>query len=244
MTVSVAITEPFKVAVMVTVVCAVTELVVTVNAPVVLPAGIGILDKMNVATDGLLLESSTTVGPSGAWLRVTVPLTDAPPSIIVGGPKTMDSTCAAVTGSTVSVAMAVPFSVAVNVTVVCVTTVEVVIVNVAETAPAGMVRLEVEIVATAVFGFVSATVEPPEGAADEIVTVPVEVPLTPPSTSEGISVRDTTLGGGGGTFAVTALPVTPEHASGRDARIKISRTRHAEHAALRLVGVTERRFVL
>jgi len=210
--VNVAFTVLFRVAVMVTVVCAVTEPVVTVNAPVVLPAAIGTLAEMNEASAGLLLESSTTVGPSGAWLRVTVPLTDAPPSMIVGGPIVMVCTCAAVVGSTVSVAIAVPFRVAVICTVVCAGTPTVLIVNVPEAEPEGINSMVVESVATDVFELARVTVAPPEGAAEEIITVPVEVPLTPPSTSDGITVRDTTLGGGGGSFPVTALPFTPEHA--------------------------------
>jgi len=210
--VRVAFTEPFRVAVMVTVVCAVTEPVVMVNAPVVLPAAIGTLEETNEASAALLLESSTTVGPSGAWVSVTVPLTDDPPSMMVGGPIVTDATCAAVVGSTVSVAIAVPFRVAVICTVVCVGTPTVLIVTVPEVAPEGIASMVVESVATDVFELARVTVAPPDGAAEEIVTVPVEVPLTPPSTSDGISVTDTTLGGGGGSCTVTALPFTPEHA--------------------------------
>jgi hypothetical protein len=78
-TVSVAVTDPFSVAVVVTIVCDETLLVVTVNAPVVLPEGMGTLEDTNVATVGSLLESSTTVGFIGICVRVTVPFRDAPP---------------------------------------------------------------------------------------------------------------------------------------------------------------------
>jgi hypothetical protein len=233
--VSVALTVPFRLAVIVTVICEVTEPVITVNAPVVLPAGIGILEETNEASAGLLLDSSTTVGPSGAWDRETVPLTDAPPSMMAGGPIVMDATCAAVVASTVSVAITVPLSVALICTVVCAGTPTVVIVNVPEVEPEGITSMVVASVATDGFELASVTVAPPEGAAEEIVTVPVEVPLTPPWTSEGISVRDTTLGGGGGSFTATALPLTPEHAQLTEQRTARSAARQTRSASISLI---------
>lgn len=138
----------------------------------------------------------------------------------------MDCTCAVVTGSTVRVAINVPFSVAMICTVVCVGTVRVLIENVAEREPAGIVNVELATVATLVFELESATVTPPDGAAAEIVTVPVEVPFAPPSTSTGESVREVTLGAGGGCCAVTAFG-TPEQAIDRELRVAISMARHS-----------------
>jgi hypothetical protein len=135
--------------------------------------------------------------------------------MIVGGPRVMDCTCAAVTGSTVSVAVTIPFSVAVIETIVCVGTAEVLMVKVPDTEPAAIARLEVERVATLVFALASVTITPPDGAAEVSVTVPVEVPPGPPSTSGGEIESDFTAGGGGGVCTFTASG-TPEHAHPRE----------------------------
>ena len=133
----------------------------------------------------------------------------------------MDCTCAVVTGSTVSEAITVPFRVAVIATLVCVGTPNVLIEKVPESAPAAIARVEVVGEATAVFALDIATVTPPAGAAEERVTVPVEVPPGPPSTSEGDSVRDATLGGGGGSCILTASG-TPVHPQATEQRAAIS----------------------
>lgn len=161
--------------------------------------------------------------------------------MIVGGPRVMDCTCAAVTGSTVSEAVTVPFSVAVMLTLVCAGTAVVLIVNIPETAPAAIVKLEVESEATVVFALASVTTTPPEGAAEVSVTVPVEVPPGPPSTSKGERESDFAAGGGGGVCTFTALG-TPEHATAAQQATATSAPRQVFCASLHFragkVGLT------
>jgi hypothetical protein len=78
-TVSVALTVLFSVAEMMTGVCVVTAVVVTVKVPLVVLAAIGTLDDTSEATEGVPLVSWTTVGVSGAELSVTVPVMGCPP---------------------------------------------------------------------------------------------------------------------------------------------------------------------
>ena len=67
-----------------TVVDAVTVLVLTVNVALVAPAATVTLEG-TVATDVLLLESATCAPPDGAGpLSVTVPVEDFPPVTLVG----------------------------------------------------------------------------------------------------------------------------------------------------------------
>src|SRR5436190_24326744 len=69
---------------MVTVVDAVTALVLTVNVALVAPAATVTLEG-TVATDVLLLESATCAPPDGAGpLSVTVPVEESPPVTVVG----------------------------------------------------------------------------------------------------------------------------------------------------------------
>jgi len=186
----------FKDAVIVTTVCEVTVVVVTVNVPVVCPAAIGTLDDTKFATVGRLLVSSTTAGVVGARVRVTFPDTVPPLSTLVGGPIVMDCTCAVVGGSTFNAAEAVAVSVAEMLTVVCVVTEKVLIMNVADVWPEGMTTVGLGSDAVCVVSLESVTVAPVEGAAAEMITVPVDI--CPPSTSDGESTTLVTLGAGGG----------------------------------------------
>ena len=142
--------------------------------------------------------------------------------MIVGGPRTMDCTWAAVTGSTVIVDIAVPLSVAVICAAVCEGTVSVVIVKVPETAPGGIVRVGVETVATCVFELERATVTPPVGTIEDSMTVPTDVPLTPPWTSAGERETAVTLGGGGGSWPEDD-PGMPEQAIASELRAATSK---------------------
>jgi hypothetical protein len=102
---AVLVTPP-RVAVMVTAVEDVTEVVVTVNAALVEPAATVTLAG-TVATFVLLLESVTAAPPAGATpLKVTVPCEDTPPVTLVGLRASDASVTAPVEpGVTVSVAV-------------------------------------------------------------------------------------------------------------------------------------------
>jgi hypothetical protein len=207
-TVKLAVTGLFRVAVIVTVVGDVTPAVTTENAPVIWPAANEMLDEANVATLGLLLESVTTAGPVGARLSVIVPATVDPPSTLAGGPMVMDCTCAAVRGSTFNAAETVAVRVAEMFTVVCVAGAKVLIMKVADVWPAGITTVGLGSDAVCEVSLESATVAPLEGAAAEIITVPVDV--CPPSTSAGESITPVTLGGGaGGTLEPIPAPPIP-----------------------------------
>lgn len=83
---------------------------VTANDPLVLPAPTVTLDG-SVASDGLLLESDTTVPPDGAALvNVTVPCDVLPPTTLEGLSEMAASVGALVPGVTVRTAPHVVFS--------------------------------------------------------------------------------------------------------------------------------------
>jgi hypothetical protein len=83
---------------------------VTENDPPVLPAPTVTLDG-TVATDGLLLESDTTVPPDGAALvSATVPCDELPPTMLEGLNEMAESVGVLVPGVTVRTAPQVVFS--------------------------------------------------------------------------------------------------------------------------------------
>ena len=155
--------------------------VVIANVAVVAPAGT--VTETGTLAETLELVSVTTTPPAGAApLRVTVPVTPAPPTTDAGLTVTDVSETDAAAGFTVSAAVleTTPL-VAVIVTAVTAVTVVVVTLNVAVVAPAATVT-DTGIVAAALLD-ASVTTMPPAGAADNKVTVPV---LTvPPVTDVG-----------------------------------------------------------
>ena len=158
-----------------------TPLVVIVKVALVDPAGIVTLAG-TCATGTLLLCRVTTAPPAGAApFKVTVPVELFPPTTDVGF-LAMEERVGALT---VSVVVIVSPYVPDIVTDVLVDTGLVVIVNVAEVAPAATVTLA-GTCATAVLLLWSVTVAPPEGAAPLKVTVPLDVP--PPTTEVGLLV--------------------------------------------------------
>ena len=173
---------------MVTVVDAVTTLVLTVKVAVVTPAGTATLEATLAAP--LLLESATCAPPVGAGpLSVTVPVEDcAPPTPLVGFSVSEESEGAGgEAGVTVSEAVLVtPPWAAEIATVVDAATALVLTVKVALVAPAGTAKLEGTLAAPLLLE--SATCAPPAGAAPLNVTVPVEE--FPPVTLVGFSESD------------------------------------------------------
>ena len=80
---SVAVAEPFRVAVMVEDVFAPTDEVVTVKSAVMAPAGT--VTVSGTVADSLSLESDTTAPPAGAGLlNVMVPVEALPPETVAG----------------------------------------------------------------------------------------------------------------------------------------------------------------
>jgi len=174
--------------VIVTVVGAITALVLTVKLAVVAPAATVTLPGTRAALV-LLLESATTAPPVGAApLNVTVPVDDcAPPVTLVGFSVNEDNvTRAGAGGFTISVAiLVVPPNAALIVTVVAVLTALVLTVKLALVAPAATVTLA-GTRAAAVLLLESATTAPPAGAAPLNVTVPVDN-CVPPVTLVGFN---------------------------------------------------------
>jgi hypothetical protein len=167
---------------------AATAYVVIGNVALVWPAAT-VTVVPTVAADVLLLVSATVNPPVGAAeLIVTVPVEPAAPSTLVGDRVTLVNAA----GVTVSVAVwLAPLSVPVIVADWLVATAYVVIGNVAVIWPAATVTL-VPTVAADVLLLVSAMLSPPVGAAELIVTVPVEPAA--PSTLVGDTVMPTRLG--------------------------------------------------
>src|SRR5208282_2971543 len=125
----------------------------------------------------------------------------------------MVCTCAVVRGSTFNAAEAVAVRVAEMLTVVCVVTEKVLIMNVADIWPEGMTTVGLGSDAVCVVSLESVTVAPVDGAAAEMITVPVDI--CPPSTSDGESTTLVTLGaGGGGVPCICPAPASspPEQA--------------------------------
>ena len=174
-----------SVAVMLTFVLAVTAVVVTLKVPLIAtPAMLKLAGT--VATFVLLLIRVTVKPAAGAGpFRVTVPTEPLPPTTGLG----LNVIDAITAGFTVSVplAMLVP-RVAVTVAIVCNATPTVVAVNVCDVDPAVIVTAP----GTATDGspLLKETVNPPAGAAEPMVTVPVE--LVPPVTAAGVKLRPVT----------------------------------------------------
>ena len=174
-------------------------MVVMVKVAVVAPAATVTLAGTVVLL--LLSDNVTTDPPLGAGpFRVTVPVEELPPVTVAG----FRLTEASAGGLTVSVAVLVPFEVAVIVTVCCVLTAAVVMVKAALVAPAGTVTLG----GTATEALLSErpTTTPPVAAAALRVTVPVDE--APPVTDVGFTLTESSVGGGGLTVSV-AVWFTP-----------------------------------
>jgi|GEM_PF-1501716 len=169
------------VTVIVAVVTAETPVVVTVKVPVDEPAATVTLE--GTVADAELLETERVEPAAGAGpLRVTVPVEDVPPVTLVGERATDDRS----SGVTVRVAVLLPLRVAVIVAVAVEETAMVVMVKVAVVAPCATVTLEGTVAAALLLLRVTAL--PPEGAAVEMVTVPVE--LVPAITEVGETLTD------------------------------------------------------
>ncbi|HWD38581.1 MAG TPA: hypothetical protein VG944_07010 [Fimbriimonas sp.] len=177
----------FAVAVTVTVVAEATGTVVTVKVALVAPATT--VTEAGVVAAEESSESDTTKPPVGAGPEITtVPVEDVPPVTVVGLILN-DETVGAVI---VSVAvLEAPLAVAVIVAEVLLATAVVLTVNVAVEAPAATVT-EAGTVADPEL-LLRLTTMPPVGAAELIVTVPVEV--DPPTTDVGETVTPVTAGG-------------------------------------------------
>ena len=159
-----------------------TVRVVTVKVAVVFPAATVTLAG-TVATVVELLERLTTAPPVGAGpLRVTVPVDGFPPFTLVGF-SVNELTVGVVTVS-VAVVVAVPY-LEVIVTEVLDARAEVVIVKLAEVAPAATVTLA-GVCAADVLLLDRVTIAPPVGAAPVRVTVPVDEVF--PTTEVGFKV--------------------------------------------------------
>jgi hypothetical protein len=171
---------------MLTMVDAVTTLVLTVNVALVAPA-VTVTLEGTLAAVVLLLESATIAPPDGAApLSVTVPVEKFPPVTLVGFSVTDERVGGgADAGVTMSEAdLVAPPYVAEILTVVDVATALVLTVNVAVVAPATTVTLGGTLAAVVLL-LESVTCAPPAGAGPLSVTVPVEE--FPPVTLVGFS---------------------------------------------------------
>jgi hypothetical protein len=177
---------PLCAAVIVTGVEALTADVVAANVALVAPAATGTLPG-TTATPVLLLVSVTTAPPVGAAaVRVTVPCDAVPPVTLAGLTVTPCRPAAGGSGVTVRVVvLLMPLYDAVSVTAVLAATEAVATANDAPVAPAATVMLA-GTVAAPVLPLVSATTAPPDGAAADKVTVPVDP--APPTTDDGLTV--------------------------------------------------------
>jgi len=164
-----------------------TTLVVTVNVAVVAFAGTVTLAGTCAAT-GLPLDNVTTAPPAGAGpFNVTVPAEVLPPTTDVGLTPT-ELTTAAIT---VKPALCVVLYAAEILSETVLATGVVVTTNVAVVVLAATVTLA-GTCAAPVLVLDNTTTAPPAGAGPVNVTVPVEV--LPPTTEEGFTVTDATVG--------------------------------------------------
>ena len=189
-------------AVMMLVLVAVCASVVIVNVAVVDPAGT-VTDAGTLATVVVPLVSVTTTASVAMPDRVTVPVLLVPPRTLVGFSATVLTTR---TGLTVMVAaFDTPERVPVMVSEPEAVTVRVVIVNVADVAPAATVTF-VGTVPSVVDDDANATTAPPVGAGAVNTMVPVTA--RPPVTAETLVDKVNNSAGGGVTVSV-AVPVDP-----------------------------------
>ena len=166
---------------------AATALVATVKPALAAPAGTVTLAGTEAAP--LLLESATCAPPAGAGpFSVTVPLAVVPPATLEGL-MLRDEINAGTTASG-AVLVAPPYEPEM-VTAAGVETALVLTLKLALVAPAATVTLA-GTVAAAVLLLESATTRPPEGAAADSVTVPVDD--VPPVTLVGLSDNDDSVG--------------------------------------------------
>ena len=176
--------------------------VVMANVAVVDPAGT-VTDVGTLATAVVPLVRVTTTASVAIPDKVTVPVLFVPPLTLVGFKVRVETTR---TGLTVIVAVLdTPLRVAVIVKEDAAVTVRVVIVKVADVAPAATVTL-VGTVPMVVDDDASVTTAPPVGAGDVNTTVPVTG--TPPVTDVTTVVRVDKTAAGGVTVMV-AVPLDP-----------------------------------
>jgi hypothetical protein len=191
-----------RTAVIVTLVCEGTALVVIVNVVLVEPAATVTLAGTWAAAV-LLLDTVTRAPPAGAApFSVTVPVELLlPPTTVVGVRVIVDNVAA----FTVSVAVRATPNVPVITTDVFAATGVVVTVKVAVLAPAATVTLAGTVAAALLSD--SVTTAPPVGALPFSVTVPVE--FAPPVTVVGLTVSEVKVAGVTVRVAVCATPRVP-----------------------------------
>lgn len=176
--------------------------VVMLKVAVVDPAGT-VTDDSTLATAVVPLVNVTTTASVAIPVRVTVPVLFVPPLTLVGFKVRVETTR---TGLTVMVAVLdTPLRVAVIVKEDAAVTVRVVIVKVADVAPAATVTLA-GTVPMVVDEDARVTIAPPVGAGDVNTTVPVTG--TPPVTAVTTVVRVDKTAAGGVTVMV-AVPLDP-----------------------------------
>jgi hypothetical protein len=155
-----------------------------VNVAVDCPAGT-VTFGGTVACDGLALARLTRRPPEAAGAdSVTVPVDEAPRTTDEGLRRSEASVGGAGDVTVSKAVLLVSFSEPVMPATCVAVTADVVLVNVAEAAPAVTDTLQGPL-ATAEFALDSPTETPPAGAAALIVTVPVA--LEPPTTLEGLT---------------------------------------------------------
>jgi len=175
---------------------------VIVNGALVVAPAATVTDAGGV-TAALFEDRVTTAPPAGAAeASVTVLLPNDKPPTIPAPPSLSVTVLAAVTEMVAVCEL--PLTLAVMTEVPLVATASVVTVNVPEVAPAAIVT-EAGTVATDVVPEERLTVNPPAGAAELIVTVPVEEPA--PVTDVGLRLRALTVGAVIANEAVVFTPV-------------------------------------
>src|SRR3954451_19586813 len=192
---------------MVAVVAAATEVVVAVNVLLVAPAATVTL--VGTVTAAELSDNVTTAPPAGAAaLSLTVPVDEVPPTTAVGLTVTLDNVADAARVIPNAANSVVLLRLAVSCTVVL-STGNVVTVNVAVVAPAGMLTLGGTLAEPGRL-LPRLTSMPPAGAALSIVTLPMAD--VPPGTLVGLTEKPVRVGRLGATTrsddSVTPPPVT------------------------------------